>query len=619
MLIYRSLGEAERRSVWRWCAMCVSCVIVGAGAPVGAQQQSGAFRDPAAVYRAGVELVVLNVAVLDDEGEPVAGLSADDFRLRQDGDLQEITLFASSEDSPLDVALVIDASGSIRQSAPTVREDAKAFLAALGPKDCVYFVPFQEHVRQTMWASPADRALAILVAAMPLFGGTALYDAVFQGLRGVDRTHLAADGTVWEDAQFDGAGCGSPLPPPGLGIPGTLRRTAVVVLSDGADEHSVATYADAMGNAWSYPVPIFSVAIGGAVAPDRRRPTRAGSVYARSFRRRQEYAEALESRLSHLAYITGGRLILGDEKETLRESFEEVVTMLRSSYLVGYRPPEDADADGKGGLIWHRIELEAPGHDADLFVRPGYYRRLFDTRGAERIVTETDDWIREGRAVEAEPLLDLAIRLDPGYWPAYLQRARVLLRLQRPEDALADLQTLLELRPGVGTAHALASNTAYMLTDYELAWHHGIRAYQDGVQVATLLRGLQAVSEPPDDLQTELAAPRLFIDVGPAPDELDQGTLLEVYRALGTAISEAPDLGLTSVASEAEFRIILQVEKVEGEPRKLEGELVINGAPYQRLEDENLEIEDVDDPAAIAEGIRRTLDKVRGILKRYGA
>ena len=65
--------------------------------------------------------------------------------------------------------------------------------------------------------------------------------------------------------------------------------------------------------------------------------------------------------------ISGGRLILGDERATLRESFDEVVTMLRSSYLVGYRPPQDSDTGGKEGLVWHQVDLETPGHDVEVF------------------------------------------------------------------------------------------------------------------------------------------------------------------------------------------------------------------------------------------------------------
>ena len=139
------------------------------------------------VYRAGVDLVVLNVAVLDDDGEPVTGLTAEDFKILEDGVPQEVALFASSSNTPLDIALVLDMSGSVAASAPSIKRDAKAFLDALGPSDCVYFVPFQEKVHAGTWSAPDAAALISLVNRIPLRGGTALYDALARGLTNVNR------------------------------------------------------------------------------------------------------------------------------------------------------------------------------------------------------------------------------------------------------------------------------------------------------------------------------------------------------------------------------------------------------------------------------------------------
>lgn len=77
-------------------------MITAGGATAGQRPQEGG-RQP--VFRAGVELVVFNAAVLDDDGAPVTDLGATDFRVRQAGVEQEITLFATPDESPLDVAL----------------------------------------------------------------------------------------------------------------------------------------------------------------------------------------------------------------------------------------------------------------------------------------------------------------------------------------------------------------------------------------------------------------------------------------------------------------------------------------------------------------------------------
>lgn len=571
------------------------------------------------VYRAGVDLVVLNVAVLDDDGEPVTGLTAQDFRLSEDGIEQAVSLFASSSNTPLDVALVLDMSASIAMSAPTVKQDAKAFLAALGSEDCVYFVPFREQVHAGTWSAPDEPGLTGLIDRLPLQGGTALYDALARALLNVDRRRYAmlpGEAGLGDEPRFDGLYCGAPLPPPNLGIPGSIRRTAVVLLSDGGDEHSRSTYADTLVNTWASTVPIFSVAVGDALEPRRRSVGRLGTMANRQYRRLRAYSEALENRLGQLAHISGGRLVLGRGRARVREAFDEVVKMLRSSYLVGYNAPPEDGSGGIAGLSWHRVDVEIPEHDVELFVRPGYYRSLFDTEGAKQIVRGAPAMIAAGQVAEALEQLDLAARLDPGYWPIYLQRARAFMRDDRLEKARDDLLTTLDLRPGLATAHALLADTAFELGDWELAWYHGIRAGQDGIDVTPLLRRLTGVSEAPPDVAQQLRAVRIFVDVGPTPDELDQATLLALLRALRREMSAATDIALVSELVYANASVILEAEEVKGRPRRFKGELVVNGGPYDTIHREKLEIDDLDDPDEIVAGVAKAAQKVRDWIEK---
>ncbi len=606
----RDSNAAAGRRRWRILLLATCCVWWTAGqGQAGPAQQDPDVGRQMPVYRAGVELVVFNVAVLDENGKPVTDLAAEDFRLSENGRPQEITLFATSRRTPLDVALVLDASGSIRENAPNVREDAMAFLDALGSDDCVYFVPFRETVGPASWAAPDSPTLAALIGGLELDGGTALYDALYEGLSKVDRSRYPApQRTVddWRDLVYAGNACGTALPPRGLGVVDAVRRTAVVVLSDGGDEHSLATYADTLVNAWSHPAPIFAVAIGDALPPRSDRP-----LLAIQYRRLRDYAQQLEDRLAHLAHITGGRLILGDRRDDVRQSFDAVVTMLRSSYLVGYQPPPEADATLRGGLAWHRVEVETVDDDWEIFVRPGYYHRLVDSAGAEESVRRSAVLLEDGKPEDAVRELAVAARLDAGYWPIHLVRARSMLRLQQPGAARDELVAALSLRPGLGSVHALLAETAFELHDYELAWHHAIRAYQDDAGVASLLDMLRDASSPPADLDRQLTAERLFVDVAPVPDALDQGTLLEVLRALQQQVSAAPDIGLVTLRTRATAGLMLDVEDVTGTPRMLRGHLVINFAPYQEWDRERLEIADLDDPASVSAGVAEALTRVR--------
>ena len=64
---------------------------------------------PTQVFRSGIDLVALTVAVTDERGHSVRGLTAEHFAVYEDGAQQQISLFGGA-DVPLDVALVADAS-----------------------------------------------------------------------------------------------------------------------------------------------------------------------------------------------------------------------------------------------------------------------------------------------------------------------------------------------------------------------------------------------------------------------------------------------------------------------------------------------------------------------------
>ena len=149
-------------------------------------------------------------------------------------------------------------------------------------------------------------------------------------------------------------GCGDALPP-GAAIDHTnTRRKALVVLSDGADLNSTATFYDALGAARAASVPVFPVAFG----------------YAND-------DPALKSRLGELARATGGLLIENSTPDRLVEAYDDVVALLRSFYLVGYDPGPGGEAEGtlaSGRARWHDVRVELRRPNFETLVRPGYYR-----------------------------------------------------------------------------------------------------------------------------------------------------------------------------------------------------------------------------------------------------
>ena len=98
--------------------------------------------DEGDVVRVETQLVSGPAVVTDRNGRPLAGLKLDNFVLMEDGKPQRLTNFATTE-TPFEIALVLDTSGSTRDEIGLIRDAAKAFIRALRPGDRVAVVGFK--------------------------------------------------------------------------------------------------------------------------------------------------------------------------------------------------------------------------------------------------------------------------------------------------------------------------------------------------------------------------------------------------------------------------------------------------------------------------------------------
>jgi len=233
------------------------------------------------VSRIEVNLVELHVSVFDSEGRFVRGLPKEDFTILEDGVRQEISAFEFAEALPLSLGIVIDGTGSMKDSMPLVHEAASGFVENLvREKDQGFVIEFRE--TPTLLASlTKERAdLIRAIRETRAEGATALYDAIVLALY-----------------QF-------------RALPG---RKAIVVLTDGDDNHSWSDYETARRYARTAGIPVYFIGMG------------------------IPFLElGIKPKLKELAADTGGEAFFIGKAAELPEIYRKIETELRAQYFISY-------------------------------------------------------------------------------------------------------------------------------------------------------------------------------------------------------------------------------------------------------------------------------------------
>ena len=182
--------------------------------------------DEGDVLRVETQLVSVPAVVTDKNGHPIGGLRLDNFTLLEDGQPQRLTNFATTE-TPFEIALLLDTSGSTRDDLGLIRDAAKAFLSALRPGDRVALLAFKNKTDKGAPKAAVDvlcsltdnrEVLQEAIDSVTTSNGTPFYDAVGQVGNRIFRE------------------------PPREEVRG---RRAIVALTDGVDSSSDSTFEDA--------------------------------------------------------------------------------------------------------------------------------------------------------------------------------------------------------------------------------------------------------------------------------------------------------------------------------------------------------------------------------------
>jgi Ca-activated chloride channel family protein len=311
------------------------------GESAGQARQGGQPKQPPApgsVVRREVHLVNVVFAVSDRRNRFATDLDQKDFRVFEDGRGQRIEFFHRETDLPLRIGVLLDTSNSIRSRLKFEKEAAFNFLFDVlrREKDLAFIETFDSGPEIQQDYTNDIEKLRSAINRQRAGGGTALYDAIVQA-------------------------CASRLlhPPPGPADNPEVRRVLVVV-SDGVDDLSNHTLADALEMAERAGVAVYAISTSTDwVALDQ--PTEEGIP-------RKLHLTGGDKILHRLAEDTGGRAFYPYRVDDLARSFQAIGTELRSQYSLAYTPTGHA-ADNK----FHRIEVKVDRKGLIVHARKGYY------------------------------------------------------------------------------------------------------------------------------------------------------------------------------------------------------------------------------------------------------
>lgn len=286
--------------------------------------QSIQTRRPAdQIFRAGVEMVSLNVTVVDQQQHYLTDLERGDFTILEDGAPQDIKYFNRTT-LPIALSLLIDTSASMEQRLATAQEAAVGFARKLRPQDLAQVVDFDTRVEILQGFTSDPTAIESAIRATQAGGSTSMYNALYISLKEMAKTQAKSEDDV--------------------------RRRAVVLLSDGEDTSSLVTYEEVLDLAKRSATTIYTI---GLQSRD--------SALSKGFK------EA-EFVLRQLAQETGGRAFFPQRAEDLAGIYSVIADELASQYVLGY-----ASTNARRDGAWRRLNVQVRRSGTTARTKRGYF------------------------------------------------------------------------------------------------------------------------------------------------------------------------------------------------------------------------------------------------------
>jgi Ca-activated chloride channel homolog len=276
---------------------------------------------PETTLKLDVKLVNVFVTVTDAHGSPIAGLTKENFTLKEDEHEQKIAIFDKESALPLSIALALDTSLSTRHDLPLEQASAKRFAhAIIRPVDALSVYGFNEVVQQAVGFTPNLKRIDEGIDHIRVGAATALYDAVYLVSRALDHRQ---------------------------------GRKVIVLITDGGDTVSKVDYKEAVRAAEEAEAIVYSVIV---VPIENSAGRETGGEHA----------------LMQLSEDTGGKYYYANSTQQLDEAFRKISDELRTQYLLAYYPSQRTSFSQ-----FRRIQVSVSGvPDASAYRvrhRAGYY------------------------------------------------------------------------------------------------------------------------------------------------------------------------------------------------------------------------------------------------------
>jgi Ca-activated chloride channel family protein len=309
--------------------LCATAAIAGLGGVWGSAEPSGAqstteAAQSSAVIRVDSNLVTVPVSITDAKGNIVTDLRLEDFLVEENGRIESIAKVVKPGETSLDLALLLDVSGSVQPRFAFERDAAAGFLRkVLKPGDQVMILSIG-HVPRVVQPKTTDFETAIsrILAAPGSKSSTAFFDSVIEAALLLRKS-------------------GDPE-----------RRRVQVALTDGEDNNSAEPF------------------LGETI----RTVQRADCIFyainpAGPSIRLNKMSVAAQQGLEALASQTGGTAFVPDTIADLQIMFDRIAKELRAQYLLEYYS-SDQRRDGS----FRQIVVRIPNRpDLRVRARQGYY------------------------------------------------------------------------------------------------------------------------------------------------------------------------------------------------------------------------------------------------------